>query len=273
MNIFQFCFLVLFSLQTLHAKMRPRSEVCGSLFSWKEDTKQSKLLDDCDIVKEQLTLSDAVKRITNKFVCITFIELNIAGVEMQRWKNEGPAGRGVVFENLLHEQNWQGQAKVIVTAQNPNARPKEFHIQFNIDSSNCHRIIEVNNFVNETTRKLLTTTEEQTTTTSEQTATQEPTHKNEKSTAENQGHAQDNANHILVIVLAFALALVVVIIILIIVCLKIRCCKRPTPMKEDVNDLYGTYAKGWDDDDSEGEYGDGDKVYVTDTNDYYYAAF
>ena len=46
-------------------------------------------------------------------------------------------------------------------------------------------------------------------------------------------------------------------------------------MKEDVNDLYGTYAKGWDndDDDSEGEYGDGDKVYVTDTNDYYYAAF
>ena len=34
------------------------------------------------------------------------------------------------------------------------------------------------------------------------------------------------------------------------------------------NDMYGSYSRGWSD---EGEYGDGDKVYVTDTNDYYYA--
>ena len=71
--------------------------------------------------------------------------------------------------------------------------------------------------------------------------------------------------------LAFALLLVVIIILIIVCCLKRRCCKKPTPMKEDVNDLYGTYARGWDDDGGEGEYGDGDKVYVTDTNDYYYA--
>ena len=36
--------------------------------------------------------------------------------------------------------------------------------------------------------------------------------------------------------------------------------------KEDINDTYGTYARGWD---GEGEYGDGDKVYVTDSNTYY----
>ena len=39
--------------------------------------------------------------------------------------------------------------------------------------------------------------------------------------------------------------------------------------KEDVNDTYGTYERGWY---GEGEYGEGDKVYVTDTNDYYSAS-
>ena len=35
--------------------------------------------------------------------------------------------------------------------------------------------------------------------------------------------------------------------------------------KEDKNDTYGTYSKGWN---GKGDYGDGDKVYVTDTNVY-----
>ena len=30
-----------------------------------------------------------------------------------------------------------------------------------------------------------------------------------------------------------------------------------------MNDIYGTYARGWD---GEGEYGDGDKVYVSNLN-------
>ena len=34
----------------------------------------------------------------------------------------------------------------------------------------------------------------------------------------------------------------------------------------DENHTYGTYSRGWEED---GVYGDGDKVYVTDTNDYY----
>ena len=34
----------------------------------------------------------------------------------------------------------------------------------------------------------------------------------------------------------------------------------------DENHTYGTYSRGWEED---GEYGDGDRVYVTDRNDYY----
>ena len=49
--------------------------------------------------------------------------------------------------------------------------------------------------------------------------------------------------------------------------MKQRCCpRRRNSMKEDKNDIYGTYARGWD---GEGEYGDGDKVYVSDANTYY----
>ena len=39
------------------------------------------------------------------------------------------------------------------------------------------------------------------------------------------------------------------------------CCKDLE--KRDVNDIYGTYARGWD---GEGEYGDGDKVFVSHSN-------
>ena len=38
--------------------------------------------------------------------------------------------------------------------------------------------------------------------------------------------------------------------------------------KRDVNDIYGTYARGWD---GEGDYGDGDKVYVSHSNPEYHS--
>ena len=63
--------------------------------------------------------------------------------------------------------------------------------------------------------------------------------------------------------------LLVAITISVIFFVKKRCCKKPAVMKEESNVLYGTYARGWD---GEGEYGEGDKVYVTDTNDYYTAS-
>ena len=37
-------------------------------------------------------------------------------------------------------------------------------------------------------------------------------------------------------------------------------------IKTEENDVYGTYSRGPG---GEGDYGDGDKVYVTDSNDYY----
>ena len=51
--------------------------------------------------------------------------------------------------------------------------------------------------------------------------------------------------------------------LVIIICwVKKKCRKGPKKEKEntDENHTYGTYSRGW--------YGDGDNVYVTDTNDY-----
>ena len=76
--------------------------------------------------------------------------------------------------------------------------------------------------------------------------------------------------HVIVGVVASVLV-VVVAVALIIICWKMKKCRgEPKKEKEDTeeNDTYGTYSRGWD---GEGEYGDGDKVYVTDTNGEYYA--
>ena len=42
--------------------------------------------------------------------------------------------------------------------------------------------------------------------------------------------------------------------------------KEANNFDTDENHTYGTYSRGWEE---EGEYGDGDKVYVSDSNDYY----
>ena len=62
--------------------------------------------------------------------------------------------------------------------------------------------------------------------------------------------------------------IVLLLLIAIIVCIrKKNRNERNTSLQDiDENDIYGTYGRGWD---GEGLYGDGDKVYVTDTNDYY----
>jgi hypothetical protein len=40
----------------------------------------------------------------------------------------------------------------------------------------------------------------------------------------------------------------------------------PSPNIDAENPLYGTYSRGWD---GEGDYGDGDRVEITDNNPYY----
>ena len=42
--------------------------------------------------------------------------------------------------------------------------------------------------------------------------------------------------------------------------------KAETTFDTDENHVFGTYSRGWE---AEGEYGDGDIVEITDTNDYY----
>lgn len=119
-----------------------RGVFCGSTFRWNGDMKQVKLLNDCDITKDQFTLEGSVGRITHKTECITFIDLLIDGVDM-RWKNvDGSPFITVTFENLLHEQNRHRQARIMVTARNPNAQPMDFRINFDIDSSNCSRLVK-----------------------------------------------------------------------------------------------------------------------------------
>ena len=45
------------------------------------------------------------------------------------------------------------------------------------------------------------------------------------------------------------------------------CCRRRKEIvKRDYNDIYGTYARGWD---GEGDYGDGDRIEMTDQNPVY----
>ena len=49
--------------------------------------------------------------------------------------------------------------------------------------------------------------------------------------------------------------------------LKCSCCSIcKDSMKRDINDIYGTYSRG---ENGEGDYGDGDRVYAIDSNDYY----
>ena len=61
-------------------------------------------------------------------------------------------------------------------------------------------------------------------------------------------------------------ALVGLIIIATVGCRLKKKRSRKNISKTDENEDYGTYSRGWD---GEGDYGDGDKVYVTDTNVYY----
>ena len=58
---------------------------------------------------------------------------------------------------------------------------------------------------------------------------------------------------------------------LVYMCWTMKCCDlksrcRNVEKEDGFNPVYGTYSRGWYE---EGEYGDGDKVYVEDTNENY----
>ena len=62
--------------------------------------------------------------------------------------------------------------------------------------------------------------------------------------------------------IAAGLAFAIILVTISIVCYK----RREEIVKTDYNDIYGTYAMGWDD---EGDYGDGDQMEMTDHNQVY----
>ena len=225
------------------------SPFCGNKFSWNEDMKQMKLLQDCDIIKEKMTLLQTVGRITDKTECIDSIDLHIDGVKMGRWYTGGKplTGRKVTFDNMLPKENRRRQAKVNVTARNPNAKLSNFQITFNIDSSNCSGLVEVTNEDEEKTEKPGIQVE-----------------------AEDEAGSPGSDKTLMIVVvltIGFALAVIVASVI----CWKKNNNKRNVPDRRSVelNPIYGTYSRGWD---GEGDYGEGDKVYVIDNNDYYTAS-
>ena len=55
---------------------RSQGAWCGQ-FHWNEDLKGVKLLVDCDLLKDQLTLKDAFRTMADKTECIKYICLSI----------------------------------------------------------------------------------------------------------------------------------------------------------------------------------------------------
>ena len=73
---------------------------------------------------------------------------------------------------------------------------------------------------------------------------------------------------VITLIVAFAVLTTTVVLIASFICWQRHQSKKSSPhqVQSDQNHTYGTYARGPD---GEGEYGDGDKVYVTDNNFYY----
>ena len=107
-------------------------------------------------------------------------------------------------------------------------------------SSNCHGLVEVNSV------------EEGSTTKPDDQAKDE---------------TESKTTLILVGVLLSCGFVAIAAIVVVIICWRKKTkSKVPGRRSVDANPIYGTYSRGWD---GEGEYGDGDKVYVTDTSPYY----
>ena len=122
---------------------------------------------------------------------------------------------------------------MIVTARNPNIALTYRQMSFSVNVENCS-YFETNNA-------------------------------NEETTATN----KTNVSVPIIAAVSAFLALVIAVVVLL-VCRawrkKLSEGKRTDIKKTDENPTYGTYSRGCEED---GEYGDGDKVYVTDANDYY----
>ena len=70
-----------------------------------------KLLDDCDLLKDQLTLNEHVARISDKTECVSYVDLKVDRVEMKRWMNTAErtlVGGAITFQNELRRTHFHG---------------------------------------------------------------------------------------------------------------------------------------------------------------------
>ena len=211
-----------------------------------------KLLDDCDILKDNLTLNDSVGLIADRFECISYIQLQlkIAGMEMKTWTNKGlPYMGDVSFENPLRDRK---QRVIVSVTAIPYHAQETFTSKFTLDPTNCsaEAVTMKSTYINTTTTVTTTTTTKTTNTTTTTTTS-----------------ATATRNSTLVVCTITIILTLCTSAIVIAICWKSNKGARPEENVDiEENLTYGTYSRGHDED---GEYGDGDKVYIHDTNAYY----
>ena len=211
-----------------------RSVWCGPPdFKWKE--KGVKLMADCEILKDQMKVW--VNELTDRTECIKSIFLVINGEQMPTWQKAGSSKPyWIKFDNTISNRTKMSQSSVTVTvtARNPNAgHEQDFSTQFTVKTTNC-----------------------------------KPIEGNQDPGDDDSGAKTSDEGDIIIPLAAVLLVLLIIVVTTTTVVLQRKNLGKPKRGSTDLNDTYGTYARGWD---GEGEYGEGDKVYVTDTNTYYSA--
>ena len=186
------------------------------------------------VVEDCDVLKDEIQvelfRLTNKSECITFADLSIQGKWMETWYNEkGGKNRIVHFENTFKEMR-----------SNTTRSSSRVEVAFRLNI--VTQDFEWNDF---TTKFFLDT---------QNCATKD---------------AAVKSTEIVGSAIGVGAAIIGLILIAAITAVGYRLKKKRGQediSKTDENVVYGTYSRGWE---GEGDYGDGDTVYVTDTNDFY----
>ena len=216
-------------------------QFCGADFEWNKGLKDAKLFDDCMLQKYDLILSDAVLQITEKTECITSVYLMIESVQMDtNWRKTGRklTSGEIKFKNGLPQELRQIPVKATFTATNYQRQNDNFVSQFDLDPTKCSgeerdpAVDDVNTSPND--------------------------------------HEDTAQNKIGVLPITAGVSSVILLVTVVTLVVwkkkKEKGVKAANNFHTDENHTYGTYSRGWEEG---GEYGDGDKVYVTDSNDYY----
>ena len=191
---------------------------------------EEKLMNDCDNLKNETKIN--VKLLTEKSECITVLYVSMMGLSMPEWQNPGQVKpEEVIIKNTLPKA-YKLQAK------------KQIFSMITVTARNPQMGHEKDHKV--------------------QFKVDARHCKEAKSTKTSEEHSDDT----ILIFVCTSLLLLALVVVCILVWKKKKGMSgsKEDEMDTDENHTYGTYSRGWGED---GEYGDGDKVYVTDSNDYY----